>query len=304
MRMTERTLVLLRHAKADRPAGVADDAASADRARPRRRGRGRRLAGPQSAPARPRDLLAVEAHPADLARHRRRAGRRRRAGGPLRAQTCTTAAPTTCSRWYGRSATTSARPLLIGHNPSVSMLSALLDPDAQADSDGLRTSGLAVHRAAGWADFDRASARSRVHARCSTARARDRCTASGLGWRRRWLPGGSGSTTAWLCAMRVSSSTDTSRGCGLAASPAAPAVPEPDGQHQHRHAGQHQHPAGDLEVDVLRLDLDRERQDGAQRDEEDPATYAHLSLLVPIFQVTVRRVGVTAAPANLLAERA
>jgi phosphohistidine phosphatase len=48
--------------------------------------------------------------------------------------------------------------LLIGHNPSVSMLSSLLDPQAQADSDGLRTSGLAVHRAVGWADLGRGEA--------------------------------------------------------------------------------------------------------------------------------------------------
>jgi phosphohistidine phosphatase len=34
--------------------------------------------------------------------------------------------------------------LLIGHNPAVSELSALLDP-AGADADGLRTCGLAVH---------------------------------------------------------------------------------------------------------------------------------------------------------------
>jgi phosphohistidine phosphatase len=36
--------------------------------------------------------------------------------------------------------------LLIGHNPAVSELSARLDPQAEADSDGLRTSGIAVHR--------------------------------------------------------------------------------------------------------------------------------------------------------------
>jgi phosphohistidine phosphatase len=35
--------------------------------------------------------------------------------------------------------------LLVGHNPSVSMMSAALDPSAPADSEGLRTSGLAVH---------------------------------------------------------------------------------------------------------------------------------------------------------------
>lgn len=44
--------------------------------------------------------------------------------------------------------------LLVGHNPSISLLSALLDPDGQADSDGLRTSGLAVHRAPDWSAFD------------------------------------------------------------------------------------------------------------------------------------------------------
>ncbi len=35
--------------------------------------------------------------------------------------------------------------LLVGHNPAVSVLSALLDRDAGRDSDGLRTSGIAVH---------------------------------------------------------------------------------------------------------------------------------------------------------------
>jgi phosphohistidine phosphatase len=35
--------------------------------------------------------------------------------------------------------------LLVGHNPAVSELSALLDPRAVGDSDGLRTSGIAVH---------------------------------------------------------------------------------------------------------------------------------------------------------------
>jgi phosphohistidine phosphatase len=35
--------------------------------------------------------------------------------------------------------------LLIGHNPTVSMLSSLLDRGTDRDSDGLRTSGIAVH---------------------------------------------------------------------------------------------------------------------------------------------------------------
>ncbi|MFK3982681.1 SixA phosphatase family protein [Micromonospora sp. NPDC050397] len=44
--------------------------------------------------------------------------------------------------------------LLIGHNPSISGLSRLLDP-VLADPDGLRTSGIAVHRLAAdnWAEI-------------------------------------------------------------------------------------------------------------------------------------------------------
>lgn len=43
--------------------------------------------------------------------------------------------------------------LLVGHNPTISQLSAMLDPDAGLDSDGLRTSGIAVHRVTGaWAE--------------------------------------------------------------------------------------------------------------------------------------------------------
>ncbi len=36
--------------------------------------------------------------------------------------------------------------MLIGHNPTISHLSQLLDPDSDLDSDGLRTCGIAVHR--------------------------------------------------------------------------------------------------------------------------------------------------------------
>jgi phosphohistidine phosphatase len=42
--------------------------------------------------------------------------------------------------------------LLVGHNPTVSELSAILDPEAGGDSDGLRTCTLAVHAVPGsWA---------------------------------------------------------------------------------------------------------------------------------------------------------
>jgi phosphohistidine phosphatase len=44
--------------------------------------------------------------------------------------------------------------LLIGHNPNVSMLSAVLDRSAARDSDGLRTSGIAVHTLDGsWSEY-------------------------------------------------------------------------------------------------------------------------------------------------------
>jgi phosphohistidine phosphatase len=42
--------------------------------------------------------------------------------------------------------------LLIGHNPAVSALSAVLDP-VHADADGLRTCGIAVHSAETWAEY-------------------------------------------------------------------------------------------------------------------------------------------------------
>ncbi|MER7460373.1 histidine phosphatase family protein [Micromonospora sp. NPDC126480] len=48
--------------------------------------------------------------------------------------------------------------LLIAHNPGISLLSALLDPE-RADQDGLRTSGVAVHRTTvEWAGLGRGDA--------------------------------------------------------------------------------------------------------------------------------------------------
>ncbi|GIJ27717.1 phosphohistidine phosphatase [Micromonospora qiuiae] len=51
-----------------------------------------------------------------------------------------------------------ARVLFIAHNPGISLLSELLDP-LGADPDGLRTSDLVVHRPAGpWAELGRSPA--------------------------------------------------------------------------------------------------------------------------------------------------
>jgi phosphohistidine phosphatase len=36
--------------------------------------------------------------------------------------------------------------LLVGHNPAISLLSAALDPAGESSTDGLRTCGIAVHR--------------------------------------------------------------------------------------------------------------------------------------------------------------
>jgi phosphohistidine phosphatase len=49
--------------------------------------------------------------------------------------------------------------LLVGHNPGVSQLSALLDPDG-ADPEDLATAGLAIHTSeAAWADWGTRTAR-------------------------------------------------------------------------------------------------------------------------------------------------
>ncbi len=39
--------------------------------------------------------------------------------------------------------------MIVGHNPTISQLSDLLDPSGEADSDGLRTCGIAIHEVAG-----------------------------------------------------------------------------------------------------------------------------------------------------------
>jgi phosphohistidine phosphatase len=45
--------------------------------------------------------------------------------------------------------------LVVGHNPTISQLSALLDAAGDVDSDGLRTAGVAVHRGkTEWAKLD------------------------------------------------------------------------------------------------------------------------------------------------------
>ncbi|PWR07447.1 histidine phosphatase family protein [Micromonospora acroterricola] len=53
---------------------------------------------------------------------------------------------------------TAGTALLIAHNPGISLLSALLDPEGVGE-EGLRTTELAIHHTAlGWAELDRAGA--------------------------------------------------------------------------------------------------------------------------------------------------
>jgi phosphohistidine phosphatase len=141
---TIRTLVVLRHAKADRPAGVAD----VDRPLTER---GHADAGAAGA------WLIARGYIPDLvicspARRTRQtwhgvavalAGE----GSPEVRYEATMYAggPTELFDVLHTVPAETGMVLLIGHNPTVSMLCAALDPTGLPDSDGLRTSGLAVH---------------------------------------------------------------------------------------------------------------------------------------------------------------
>jgi phosphohistidine phosphatase len=144
----DRTLVLLRHAKADRPNGVADvDRPLTDRGHADSAAAGAWLAKQGYAP----DLVLCSPSKRTrqtwhsvavaLARAASPAVRYERelydggAGDLLKAiQTADPAAKVV---------------MVIGHNPSVSLLSEMLDPDSELDSDGLRTCGIAIHAVSG-----------------------------------------------------------------------------------------------------------------------------------------------------------
>jgi phosphohistidine phosphatase len=156
--MTERTLVLLRHSKAERPGGVVD----VDR------------------PLTPRGRADAAAAGAWLARHGYRpdlvicspSKRTRQTWHGIAEALPDPTGPAVRyeERAYDGAATDLLRltreadesvstVLVIGHNPGISLLSAALDPEAGGDSDGLRTSGLAVHKVSGsWSDLRPGSA--------------------------------------------------------------------------------------------------------------------------------------------------
>jgi phosphohistidine phosphatase len=140
----DRTLVLLRHAKADRPNGVADiDRPLTDRGHADSAAAGAWLAKHGHAP----DVVLCSP-----------AKRTRQTWHSVAVALAQSAAPHVRYEreiYDGGSdellkVIQTADPLartvmLVGHNPSVSLLSELLDPDSDLDSDGLRTCGIAVH---------------------------------------------------------------------------------------------------------------------------------------------------------------
>ena len=156
--MSGRTLVILRHAKADRPNGVADlDRPLTERGHADAATAGAWLAARGYRP----DLVLCS--PAKRTRQTWRAVATALAGS---APAETRYEP---ELYHGgvaealdlvRTVPEEARTVLVvGHNPTLSMLSALLDEAAARDADGLRTSGIAVHVCAGdWPDLGKGTA--------------------------------------------------------------------------------------------------------------------------------------------------
>jgi phosphohistidine phosphatase len=142
--MTQRTLVILRHAKAERPTGVPD----LDRPLT---GRGHADAGAAGA-----WLAARDYRPELVICSPSRRTRQTWHGVAVALAGATPPEVRFESSVYGagadklfdlvREVAPEVRTvLLIGHNPTVSLLSIALDPNGVPDSDGLRTSGVAVH---------------------------------------------------------------------------------------------------------------------------------------------------------------
>jgi phosphohistidine phosphatase len=139
-----RTLAILRHAKAERPSGVAD----MDRPLTHRGQKDATAAG---------EWLAARGFVPDLvlcspAKRTRQTWHAVAAGLALADAPVVRYEPAVYGAGARELLELIARTdpdvgsvLLIGHNPVASTLSALLDPEATRDSDGLRTSGVALH---------------------------------------------------------------------------------------------------------------------------------------------------------------
>jgi len=146
-----RTLVLLRHAKSDHPAGMADlDRPLSERGQADARAAGAWLArqAPElvlSSPSKRTRQTWQELAGTLPGKPTVRYDRRIYLGG--------VADLLELVREIDGSV---RRVLVIGHNPTLSQLAFTLDPHGGLDSDGLRTCGLSVHQLAGeWRDCDR-----------------------------------------------------------------------------------------------------------------------------------------------------
>src|SRR5436305_2680347 len=150
--MTERVLVVLRHAKAERPTGVADkDRPLTERGHADAAAAGAWLAARAYRP----DLVLCS--PAKRTRQTWRGVSVALAGAPepeVRFEPALYHGGTEDALDLVRQIPAGAATvLLVGHNPTVSMLSALLDGTGDPAQDGLRTGGIAVHRLDGdWSD--------------------------------------------------------------------------------------------------------------------------------------------------------
>jgi len=152
--MTERTLIILRHAKADHPDGVSD----AERPLTERGHRDAASAGV---------YLAAAGHQPDVVLCSPAQRTRQTWFGVAPALSEAPAVSYEPDIYAGAVADLLAviqrvdpaatRVLIIGHNPAISQLSALLDQTGAAHE--LRTSGIAVHRVPGeWAELKHRSA--------------------------------------------------------------------------------------------------------------------------------------------------
>lgn len=153
----DRTLVLLRHAKADRPNGVADvDRPLTDRGHADSAAAGAWLAKQGYAP----DLVLCS--PSKRTRqtwHSVAVALARAASPVVRYERELYDGGAEDLLKVLQTADPAARVVMvIGHNPSISVLSELLDSDSELDSDGLRTCGVAVHNVTtAWSDLTTAA---------------------------------------------------------------------------------------------------------------------------------------------------
>ena len=153
--MTMRTLALLRHAKAEDPAGYADDIDRplSHRGRTDAVAVGQWLSETDLVPDRVLCSTAVRARDTWLA-----VASVVGEVSVLYEPSLYLAGASEALELVRQTDPTVSSLLVIGHNPGLSVLSRLLDPDGLADG-GLKTSGLAVHRVEdAWSDTEEGSA--------------------------------------------------------------------------------------------------------------------------------------------------